>query len=93
MGNYSLELRGRALSQTQRSGLQVQATLDGREKIWLGGTVEGRCLHTTAGHMNGKHRISHINAKNIKPTIARNVSVTVQVRASVRISLQWHVWE
>ncbi|XP_030608355.1 uncharacterized protein LOC115796202 [Archocentrus centrarchus] len=53
MGNYSLEVRGRALSQTQRSGLWVQATLDGREKIWLNGTLEGRCLQTTAGHVNG----------------------------------------
>ncbi|CAI5641741.1 unnamed protein product [Oreochromis niloticus] len=53
MGNCSVEVRGSALSQVKGSGLQVQATLDGREKIWLNGTVEGRCLQTTAGHMNG----------------------------------------
>lgn len=35
----------------------MQARLDRREKIWLNGTVEGRCLQTTAGYMNGKHRV------------------------------------
>ncbi|XP_042083292.1 uncharacterized protein LOC102293428 [Haplochromis burtoni] len=53
MGNCSVEVRGSALSQIKGSGLQVQARLDGREKIWLNGKVEGRCLQTTAGHMNG----------------------------------------
>ncbi|KAM7379044.1 hypothetical protein PAMP_004619 [Pampus punctatissimus] len=31
----------------------VQARLDRREKIWLNGTVEGKCLQTTAGYNNG----------------------------------------
>ncbi|XP_042284010.1 uncharacterized protein LOC121908222 isoform X3 [Thunnus maccoyii] len=53
MGNWSVEVGGSALSWPQGSGLQVQARLDRREKIWLNGTVEGRCLQTTAGYKNG----------------------------------------
>ncbi|KAK2822136.1 hypothetical protein Q5P01_022201 [Channa striata] len=53
MGNWSVEVGGSALSWTEGSGLQVQARLDHREKIWLSGTVEGNCLQTTAGHTNG----------------------------------------
>ncbi|XP_041804885.1 uncharacterized protein LOC121614861 [Chelmon rostratus] len=32
---------------------EVQARLDSSEKVWLNGTIEGRCLQTTAGYMNG----------------------------------------
>eukprot|EP00064_Thunnus_orientalis_P014659 superscaffoldBa00002579_g14706 len=53
MGNWSVEVGGSALSWPRGSGLQVQARLDRREKIWLNGTVEGRCLQTTAGYKNG----------------------------------------
>ncbi|XP_044075986.1 uncharacterized protein LOC122887130 [Siniperca chuatsi] len=53
MGNWSVEVGGSALSWPRGSGLQVQARLDLREKIWLNGTVEGRCLQTTAGYMSG----------------------------------------
>ncbi|XP_070700951.1 uncharacterized protein [Pempheris klunzingeri] len=53
MGNWSVEVGGSALSWLRGSGLQVQVRLDHREKIWLNGTVEGRCLQTTAGYMNG----------------------------------------
>lgn len=45
---------GTALSWPRGSRLHVQARLDHREKIWLSGTVEGPCLQTTAGYMNGK---------------------------------------
>ncbi|XP_070830189.1 uncharacterized protein [Chaetodon trifascialis] len=53
LGKWSVEVGGSALSWPQGSGLQVQARLDRTEKIWLNGTLEGRCLQTTAGYMNG----------------------------------------
>ncbi|XP_051809947.1 uncharacterized protein LOC110964699 isoform X2 [Acanthochromis polyacanthus] len=53
MGNWSVKVGGNALSWPRGSGLQVQATLDHREKIWLNGTVEGQCVQTTAGYVNG----------------------------------------
>ncbi|XP_023821135.2 uncharacterized protein LOC101165344 isoform X4 [Oryzias latipes] len=43
-------LRWEVLSQPHGSGLQVQASLDHREKIWLNWTVEDQCLRTTAGY-------------------------------------------
>lgn len=57
MGNWSVEVGGSSLSGPRGSGVQVQARLDHREKIWLNGTIEGRCLRTTAGYMNGKHTV------------------------------------
>lgn len=76
MGNWSVQVGGNALSWPRGSGLQVQATLDHREKIWLSGTVEGQCLQTTAGYMNGKYRktsaILHKTPKNIKTMIMKN---------------------
>ncbi|XP_068995564.1 uncharacterized protein [Embiotoca jacksoni] len=53
MGNWTVEVGGSALIWPRGSGLQVQATLDRREKIWLNGTVERRCLKTTVGYMKG----------------------------------------
>ncbi|KAE8291162.1 hypothetical protein D5F01_LYC10756 [Larimichthys crocea] len=53
IGNWSVEVGGSALSWSRGSGLQVEARLDHKEKIWLNGTVEGRCLQTTAGYMKG----------------------------------------
>ncbi|XP_042370569.1 uncharacterized protein LOC121964427, partial [Plectropomus leopardus] len=53
IGNWSVEVGGSALSWPRGSGLQLQARLDRREKIWLNGTADGRCLRTTAGYMNG----------------------------------------
>ncbi|CAB1444061.1 unnamed protein product [Pleuronectes platessa] len=38
---------------SEGSSIQVQASLDGAERIWLNGTAQGRCLQTTAGHTNG----------------------------------------
>ncbi|CAK6952249.1 uncharacterized protein LOC121908222 isoform X2 [Scomber scombrus] len=52
IGNWSVEVGGSALSWPRGSGLQVQARLDRRVKIWLNGTVKGRCLQTTAGYKN-----------------------------------------
>ncbi|XP_029309262.1 uncharacterized protein LOC115022426 [Cottoperca gobio] len=53
IGNWSVEVGGSVLSWPRGSGLQVQARLDRREKMWLNGSAEGRCLQTTAGYMNG----------------------------------------
>ncbi|XP_028987618.2 uncharacterized protein LOC114844422 isoform X2 [Betta splendens] len=52
MGNWSVQVGGSALSWHRGSGLQVQAALDQREKIWLSGMLEGPCLQATAGYMN-----------------------------------------
>lgn len=49
-------LRWEVLSQPHGSGLQVQASLDHREKIWLNWTVEDQCLRTTAGYKSSKSR-------------------------------------
>lgn len=54
MGNWSVEVGGSALSSPKGSGLQLQASLDRKEMFWLNGTLEGRCLQTTAGYKNGK---------------------------------------
>ncbi|KAM8838905.1 uncharacterized protein ACB058_015501 isoform 2-T2 [Synchiropus picturatus] len=56
VGNWSVELQGSALSGPVGSGLQLQAILDGKEKMWLNSTVEGKCLQTTAGLKNGMGR-------------------------------------
>uniref|UniRef100_UPI003AABB2CD uncharacterized protein n=1 Tax=Centroberyx gerrardi TaxID=166262 RepID=UPI003AABB2CD len=53
IGNWSVEVGGSALSSPRGSGLQVQARLDRSENLWLNGTLEGRCLQTTAGYRNG----------------------------------------
>ncbi|KAM4551263.1 uncharacterized protein PAE49_015110 isoform 2-T2 [Odontesthes bonariensis] len=53
IGNWSMEIGGSAMSWLRGSCLQVQATLDHREKVWLNGSLEGRCLQTTAGYTNG----------------------------------------
>ncbi|RVE61387.1 hypothetical protein OJAV_G00170560 [Oryzias javanicus] len=52
-GNWSLRLEGGVLSQPLGSGLQIQVTLDHREKIWLNWTQEGECLQTSAGYTTG----------------------------------------
>lgn len=65
-----MEVGVNAMSWPHGSSLQVQATLDHREKIWLNGTLEGPCLQTTAGYMNGTgsiiHSTEHNNTTNIK---------------------------
>ncbi|KAM4557598.1 uncharacterized protein V3H82_017324 [Fundulus diaphanus] len=62
VGNWSLELGGSALSWPHSTGLQVQATLDHRQRIWLNGTMEGRCLRTAAGYMNGSGLCENLSA-------------------------------
>ncbi|XP_077359529.1 uncharacterized protein LOC144005296 isoform X2 [Festucalex cinctus] len=53
MRNWSVEVGGSALSWLQGSGLLVGVRLDHREEMWLNGTMEGRCLQTTASYKNG----------------------------------------
>lgn len=54
MGNWSVEVGGSATSWPRGSGLLMQVRLDRREKIWLNGTMEGRCFLSTAGYVNGR---------------------------------------
>lgn len=54
MGNWSMEVGGSAISWPQGSGLLMQVGLERREKLWLNTTLEGRCLQSTAGYVNGK---------------------------------------
>lgn len=56
MGNWSVEVGANALSSPRGCHIEVQTRLDHREKIWLSGSVEGQCLQTTAGYMNGKKK-------------------------------------
>ncbi|KAM6918282.1 uncharacterized protein FYW49_007906 [Xenentodon cancila] len=57
MGNWSVEMGGASLSWSGGSSLRVQAGLDHREKIWLNGTLDGQCLQTTAGFVNGLYNV------------------------------------
>lgn len=72
MGNWSVEVGGSALSWPRGSGLQVQARLDRREKIWLNGSVEGRCLQIMAGYKNGKYRIISEMLTEVPQTYLKN---------------------
>ncbi|XP_037314999.2 uncharacterized protein LOC119209652 [Pungitius pungitius] len=75
VGNWSIEVGGSALSWPGRSGVQLQATLDRREKLWLNGTAEGHCLQTTAGYMNGLTEDVTAVA-----CVRRNLSLTLDVQ-------------
>ncbi|XP_056277303.1 uncharacterized protein LOC130198189 [Pseudoliparis swirei] len=77
IGNWSVEVGGSALSWPGRSGVQVQARLDGREKIWLNGTAEGRCLQTTAGYMNGPGLNEDVT---VVACVGRNLSLMLDVQ-------------
>lgn len=71
VGNWSLEVGGSALSWPGGWSLQTETTMDHREKILLNGTLEGRCLQTTAGYVNGKYgssqqQMQHQNAESEK---------------------------
>ncbi|KAL4608231.1 hypothetical protein GN956_G25230 [Arapaima gigas] len=50
VGNGALELGGSVLSSRRGGGLLVQAGLDHRERLWMQGTLDGRCLQAAAGH-------------------------------------------
>lgn len=54
VGNWSLEVSSSAMSWLWGSGLLTRVRLDGRDELWLNGTVDGRCLHGTAGYTDGK---------------------------------------
>ncbi|XP_071348305.1 uncharacterized protein [Trachinotus anak] len=85
IGNWSVEVGGSALSWPQGSGLQVQARLDRGEKIWLNGTIEGRCLQTTAGYANGPGLCEDITVVACVRTI-RSLMLDVQKRDGSSIS-------
>ncbi|KAK5918982.1 hypothetical protein CgunFtcFv8_022916 [Champsocephalus gunnari] len=77
IGNWSVEVGGSVLSGPRGSGLQVQARLDGREKIWLNGTAEGPCLQSTAGYMNGPGVSEDVT---VVACVGTNGSVTLDVQ-------------
>ncbi|XP_029380652.1 uncharacterized protein LOC115057622 isoform X2 [Echeneis naucrates] len=77
IGNWSVEVGSSALSWPQGFGLQVQARLDQIEKIWLNGTVEGRCLQTTMGYANGSELCEDIT---LVACVGTNHSLTLDVR-------------
>ncbi|TNN69892.1 hypothetical protein EYF80_019960 [Liparis tanakae] len=77
IGNWSVEVGGSALSWPGSSGVQLQARLDGREKIWLNGTAEGRCLQTAAGYMNGPGVHEDVS---VVACVGRNLSLMLDVQ-------------
>ncbi|KAG7277412.1 hypothetical protein CRUP_033367 [Coryphaenoides rupestris] len=50
VGNWSLEVGARALSSTQGPEFHGQATLDRNDTLWLRGSMQNRCVRTTAGY-------------------------------------------
>ncbi|KAM6989140.1 uncharacterized protein LKV04_008860 [Tautogolabrus adspersus] len=83
IGNWSVEVGGSALTWPGGSGLQLQARLDRREKIWLNGSVEGRCLRTTAGYMNGPGVSEDVT---VTACVGKNHSLMLDVKEKDRSS-------
>ncbi|KAM3605075.1 uncharacterized protein V6R79_020226 [Siganus canaliculatus] len=83
MGNWSVELEASALSWSRGSGVLVQTRLDHRERIWLNGTLQGRCLQTTAGFMNGPGP-----GPGPGQTEAVTVEACVEANHSLRLNVQ-----
>ncbi|XP_077415011.1 uncharacterized protein LOC144044458 isoform X2 [Vanacampus margaritifer] len=79
MGNWSVEVEGSALSWLQGSGLLVRARLDHREEMWLNGTMEGKCLQTTAGYKNGTGLRENVSVMACLGT-SHNLMLDVQKR-------------
>ncbi|XP_061587434.1 uncharacterized protein LOC133452231 [Cololabis saira] len=74
VGNWSVEMGGAALSWSGGSSLRVQAGLDHQEKIWLNGTLGGRCLQTTAGFTDGlREQLSAAVCVGVDHTLTMNV--------------------
>ncbi|XP_057713493.1 uncharacterized protein LOC130929889 [Corythoichthys intestinalis] len=53
MGNWSVEVRGSALSRPRGPALLIHTRLDRREEIWLNATSSESCFRTAAGYKNG----------------------------------------
>ncbi|XP_068456308.1 uncharacterized protein [Clinocottus analis] len=77
IGNWSVEVGGSAMSWAGRSGVHVQARLDGREKIWLNGTADGRCLRTAVGYTNGPGPNEDVA---VAACVGRNLSLMLDVQ-------------
>ncbi|XP_055083723.1 uncharacterized protein LOC129456890 [Periophthalmus magnuspinnatus] len=80
-GNWSIEVGGTAQTWTRGSSIALQARVDRKEKVWLNGTIIGRCLQTTAGFMNGVGRPEDIR---VSVCVGREHSVSVLVEQSDR---------
>lgn len=59
-----MEVGASVVSWPRGSGLLMHASLDHREKIWVNGSLEGRCLRSTAGYRKGKYP-PHVPVVNI----------------------------
>ncbi|XP_051944623.1 uncharacterized protein LOC127616863 [Hippocampus zosterae] len=79
MGNWSVEVGASALSWLQGSALLVRTRLDHRDEMWLNGTLEGRCLQTTAGYKNGTGLSENVSVVACLGT-SRNLILGVQKR-------------
>ncbi|XP_056913419.1 uncharacterized protein LOC130539234 isoform X1 [Takifugu flavidus] len=80
MGNWSVEVGASAVSWPRGSGLLLHASLDHRERIWMNGTLEGRCLRSTAGYGNGPGLDDDLT---VVACTAANGSVTLEVQERV----------
>lgn len=78
-----------AVSWPRGSGLLVHASLDRREKMWVNGSLEGRCLRSTAGFRKGKYppRVLVLPA-----WLVVRKGFDVQVLIWVRTSPRWRAW-
>ncbi|XP_029970978.1 uncharacterized protein LOC115405521 [Salarias fasciatus] len=79
VGNWSVDVRGDALSWPQGLGVQIRASLDHRDHIWLSGTVQGPCLQTTAGYVNGTEVGEDLT---VKTCLEPDRSLMLEVRRS-----------
>ena len=55
VGNWSVEVGAGALSSPQGPTLHARVTLDRNQTLWLRGSMENRCLRTTAGYISGTY--------------------------------------
>lgn len=85
-----MEVGANVLSWPRGSGLLMHASLDHRERIWVNGSLEGRCLRSSAGYRKGKcpPRVPVVQTSGIVRT-----GFDVQVQSWMMTSPWWRAWE
>lgn len=85
-----MEVGASVVSWPQSSGLLMHASLDRREKIWVNGSLEGRCLRSTAGYRKGKYppRVPVVQA-----SVIVKKGFDVQAQIWMMTSPWWRAWE
>lgn len=68
----------------------MQASLDQREKFWVNGSLEGRCLRSTAGYRTGKYP-PHVPMLQTSGIVRKRFDV--QVPIWMMTSAWWRAWE